>query len=286
MSGVDLRPLSLGEILDRAFSLYRKNFVLFIGISAIPQLLSLAVNLVTLMFRTPVSISLTPSTPPDFSRLLPHGQDLVLGLLAGIVAVVTLQLSQGGTVLAVSDLYLGRSTTIEASLRHAWEAFGTLFGLLVLSGLAILGGTILCVIPGIYLTCRWWACVPVALIEKRGARESLRRSFELTRGSAGRAFLIILLYFVLSLGVGLVLGSPAGLLLILNAKDPGMLRLVNALTQITSSISTILISPILLIATSVYYYDLRVRKEAFDLQFMMDPNSRSIPGTGDVSSIS
>ena len=32
MADLDLRPLSLGEILDRTFSIYRKNFLLFAGI--------------------------------------------------------------------------------------------------------------------------------------------------------------------------------------------------------------------------------------------------------------
>src|SRR5260370_38442849 len=45
MSALDLRPLSIGELLDRTFSLYRRNFLLFIGISAIPQLLVLAMRL-------------------------------------------------------------------------------------------------------------------------------------------------------------------------------------------------------------------------------------------------
>lgn len=36
MPELDLRPLSLGEILDRTFTLYRRNFLLFAGIIAIP----------------------------------------------------------------------------------------------------------------------------------------------------------------------------------------------------------------------------------------------------------
>ncbi len=31
MTGLDLRPLTLGEILDRTFSLYRRHIVLFLG---------------------------------------------------------------------------------------------------------------------------------------------------------------------------------------------------------------------------------------------------------------
>jgi hypothetical protein len=45
MPELDLRPLSLGEILDRTFTLYRRNFLLFTGIIAIPQLMVLAFNL-------------------------------------------------------------------------------------------------------------------------------------------------------------------------------------------------------------------------------------------------
>jgi len=45
MAELDLRPLSIGEILDRTFTLYRRYFLLFVGISAIPQILVLAFRL-------------------------------------------------------------------------------------------------------------------------------------------------------------------------------------------------------------------------------------------------
>jgi hypothetical protein len=44
-SGFDLRPLSIGDILDRTFLLYRRYFPLFLGITAIPQVFVLAWNL-------------------------------------------------------------------------------------------------------------------------------------------------------------------------------------------------------------------------------------------------
>ena len=58
MADLDLRPLSLGEVLDRTFSLYRGHFSLFVGITAIPQLLILAYNLIVGTFpgvRTPTT---------------------------------------------------------------------------------------------------------------------------------------------------------------------------------------------------------------------------------------
>ena len=45
MDAMELRPLSTGEILDRTFTLYRQNFLLFLGISAIPHVLVLVLNL-------------------------------------------------------------------------------------------------------------------------------------------------------------------------------------------------------------------------------------------------
>jgi hypothetical protein len=38
------------------------------------------------------------------------------------------------------------------------------------------------------------------------------------------------------------------------------------------------VGPFLTIATAVYYYDLRVRKEAFDLQLMMNPGGAVASG--------
>ncbi len=47
MPALDLRPLSLGELLDRTFFLYRRNFFLFIGIAAIPYSIFFVLNLAT-----------------------------------------------------------------------------------------------------------------------------------------------------------------------------------------------------------------------------------------------
>src|SRR6266851_6073031 len=45
MAALDLRPLSLGELLDRTFFLYRRHFLLFVGIAAIPYSFFFVLNL-------------------------------------------------------------------------------------------------------------------------------------------------------------------------------------------------------------------------------------------------
>jgi len=286
MAEWDLRPLSLGEILDRTFTLYRRHFLLFVGIAIIPQLLTLALGLAQiLLLRTP-----TPLVPgaSELQRL-PSSGFMAFGvggvLIAAIVRLVAYLFAQGGTIFAVSDFYLGRPTTIGASLGRMWGQLLNLFGVIILSFLAIAGGFILLVIPGIYIACRLITCVPAALLEDLGARESLSRSFALTKDNAGRAFIIYLLYIVMLYAAMFLFAIPFGVMVAAFAKDPSMMRTSMALLQVGSFIAQVLVSPFLLIATSVFYYDLRVRKEAFDLQLMMNPAGAVRAGGPSVPSV-
>jgi membrane-anchored glycerophosphoryl diester phosphodiesterase (GDPDase) len=288
MAQWELRPLSLGEILDRTFSLYRQNFLLFVGIMAIPHLLTLGVNLAqVLMTKTPLAIGQAPIH--QLQAGTPDGGILALGifgmLIAAIVFLAAFLFSHGGTIYAVSDLYLGRTTTISSSLRRMWGQLLNLFGVSVLNGLAVLAATIFLIIPGIYVACRLITCVPAALLEDLGARESLERSFALTKGNAGRAFGIYVIYLVMLYAVMLVFSLPSIYLLATAAKDPGVLRISMLLGQIGSFIAGTVVGPFFLIATSVFYYDLRVRKEAFDLQTMMNPLGVVPTGNSSVPSL-
>ncbi len=278
MTGLDLRPLSLGEILDRTFFLYRRHFVLFVGISAVPQILVLAYSL-TRIFLMPIGL------PSESGILSGMAQSLFFTLILLIVAFIAYLFSQGATVLAVSEVYLGRTTTIGGSLSRVMEDLGPLFGVVFLSGLVVGIGTMFFIIPGIYLACRLLVSVPAAMIEKRGATESMRRSFDLTRDFVIRAFVMIVLYVILVWAIQALLSWPFAFALVLARNDPVMVRFWSVLTQLGSSVGSVLVSPILLISTALYYYDLRVRKEAFDLQIMMDPNSQWRGGPGPTPSI-
>jgi len=277
MADLDLRPLSLGEILDRTFSLYRRNFLLFVGITAIPQLLVLAFNVSQPLWRT-------TSTPKAVSAGL--GVFLIVGAIVGFIVYIGAYLfAHGATVFAVSDLYLGRSTSIGASLRRMKGQAGLLFGVLLLNGLATLAGFILLIIPGFYVACRLITSVPAALLEQLGPSESLSRSFALTKDNAGRAFVIYFLYLALFYGFFLLLVGPFLFAMALSVKNPGMLRTWQALSQFGSFFATTLVTPFFTIATAVFYYDLRVRKEAFDLQMMMNPNESVAPAAAGLPSM-
>jgi hypothetical protein len=278
MADLDLRPLSLGEILDRTFSLYRRNFLLFVGITALPQFLVLGFKLAQI-FMTGGTKGPRPGQP-DFTALG------LIGILIGVMMYLVAYLyTHGGTVYAVSDLYLGRPTSIGAALRRMHGEALSLFGVLLLNGLAMLGGLVLLIVPGVYIACRLATCVPAALLESLGPRDSLSRSFNLTKDFAGRSFVIFLLYVAILYGAMLLLVAPFGFAIVFSGKDPALVMIWAALSQVGSSIAAILVTPIFTIATTVFYYDLRVRKEAFDLQMMMNPGGSVAPGGAAVPSV-
>ena len=289
MANLDLRPLSLGEILDRSFALYRQHFTLFIGIAAIPQLFVLLLSLAMILLGVSApgiaragSASGIAQSPAIIGTAI--GVGVLLGLALIIVMTVAYLWMQGATVSAVSDLYLGRPTTIGGALRKTRSELGNLFGVGLLSGLVTGLAFILLISPGIYVTCRLLVAVPVAVIEDLGARDTLERSFALTKENAGRAFLIILLYFALAVGVTALFTFPGQFALIAVKNNPGLVLAIMAVNQILSSIGTVLITPVLLISSSVFYFDLRVRKEAFDLQMLMNPQGSLGPAASGIPS--
>ncbi|HZV59651.1 MAG TPA: hypothetical protein VFF42_04870 [Candidatus Eremiobacteraceae bacterium] len=278
MPELDLRPLSLGEILDRTFTLYRRNFLLFFGITALPQLLVLGFNLCQVLFTG------RPGTPKVMS-----GTVIALGIIGALVGFIVYFVAylfvHGGTVFAVSDLYLGRSTSIGASLRRMRGQAGSLLGVLILNGLAVMAASILLIIPGVYVACRLITCIPSALLENLGPRASLERSFALTKDNAGRSFVIYLLYFAIFYAMFFLFAFPFMLALAVSAKNPALVTLWTMLMQVGGTLATILVTPIFTIASTVFYYDLRVRKEAFDLQIMMNPNEGVLPASTGLPSI-
>ncbi|HXW16775.1 MAG TPA: glycerophosphoryl diester phosphodiesterase membrane domain-containing protein [Candidatus Acidoferrales bacterium] len=282
MNNLDLRPLSVGEVLDRTFTLYRNYFVLFLGISAIPHILVLLVNLSQLAFLIPSGMPMPGTRRPPIPASIgsPGALGAYFGLmfLAVIVAFVALLLSQGATVIAVSELYLGRTITIQESFKTVLGELGTLVGVLILNGLAIIAGFILFIFPGFYVMCRLLVSVPAALLERLNARVAMERSWELTRDNAGRAFLIILLYFALSFAAAGLLTFPFQILIVLQKNSPEMVLVYLGLTQVGAFIGNVLVTPVMTIASSILYYDLRVRKEAFDLQLMLAPLAGPVTG--------
>ena len=263
-----LRPLSLGEVLDRTFQFYRKEFLLFVGIAAIPQIIVLAFQILNLAMRGSSSAAAVAVA--------------AIGILVVlIVNIVATAVSQAATSAALSDIYLGRPTSIGAAFDKIRGSIGRMTGIVFGLGLLIGIGFICLIIPGIYLALIWSLAIPAAVIEDLDFAECRDRSKTLTEGALGRIFVIYLLVMAVTYGVVLGVGAVVGGLglAILGKAAIGSLAF-NALTQITNFIAATLVGPLGMIAFTIAYYDQRVRKEGFDIQFMMQGNQQAAAAAG------
>ncbi len=284
MAALDLRPLSLGELLDRTFFLYRRNFLLFIGIAAIPYLFVLAIVFFPGLFFYGLPGRAAVSSSAQIAGMIVGG---ILLFASAIAVFVAFLYSAGASVMAVSEIYAGRITTIRGAFRMVRGKAGAIFGVMVLSGLILMGGLLALVIPGLYLLCRIPVATAATLVEDVGPAEAIRRSFDLTRGFAGRASLIYLLAAALTYGVGLLFQIPWFILMAMSGGQSHLTILWTILGQVGNVLGGVLIAPVNAIAFTLFYYDLRVRKEAFDLQMMMQaigPDPMPPPITGGVPS--
>ena len=271
-----LRPLSLGELLDQTFQFYRRHFLLFIGIAAVPQLF-------ILLFQVAFQ-SIVRSMRGGGSIALSGIAIFVTAIVGLIVLMIASAVSQAATATAVSELYLGRETTIGATYGRIRGSLGRMTGIVFGLGLLI-GIAFLClIIPGIYVALIWSLAIPAAVIEDLGFAECRDRSKFLTEGARGRMFMIWVLVLFVTYIVILAIQVPVGAIgaLVLGA-HPGRSLTFAILSQITGSIASTLVGPLGMIAFTIAYFDQRVRKEAFDIQVMMQASQAAAAGSGSAS---
>ena len=126
---------------------------------------------------------------------------------------------------------------------------------------------------------RYALWLPAALLEDMKAGTSIRRSVLLTEGHRGQIFLAFLLGVLVIYALAALFQGPFYAAVAI-AKMKGQLPIWIALTMaVSGAVGATVAGPLLMIILVLYYYDLRIRKEAFDLQQMMaslpEPNSAS-----------
>ena len=258
-----LAPLTVGDLIDETFRLYRRNFALFAGIVAVIAVPQTLLNMViTAAIPNPVV-----TTGPSGGATVDAGylvQALTLVGIRVIIALVVSQLIIAALSRAISERYLGRTLTVgEAYAQVGWRTFVTLVLALLLQGLIVLTGLVLLVIPGIFLAIRLAFISQVIVLERTGVFVALSRSWQLVRGSWWRVLGILLL-------VGILVGVLSGLVSALVGAALGLAlgsgTVLNVASQAVGGIIGIFIQPVQLGASVLLYYDLRVRKEGFDLE--------------------
>jgi hypothetical protein len=302
---IELRPLSLGELLDRTFTLYRSHFWLFVGIMAIPSCFSIPLN----AFVLTVQGNLVPGTAPS--------PRFIAGLFVAyfaffIVFIVVYGIATGAATYAVSDAYLGRETTVRGSFGkvrgYKWRIVGLILNIwLRMVGLMLLfimvaaafsvgiafgargfapglqNSPVLMIILGIgvlllYIAAlafffifmlRYAVAIPALLLEQLKITAAIHRSTQLTKGRRGQIFVACLLAAMIAYIGVLVFQGPFLVATLISASRGHTAPWLSFLMSVCGAIGGALTGPLLMIVLVLCYYDSRIRKEAFDLQYMM-----------------
>ena len=278
------QPMGLGGILDATLSLYRENLRLFLGIATIYFLL-IALQEGVIVFL------LERSGTPRLDNFI-SDVDSVSDTFIGILII-------GVSVVACSDLYLGKRVTIQVALRRFISLFVEYLGaswiyliLCVVWTLDSFGESAMvsllrvALLPFLcFYLVSWVLYGPAALNEEFMGQEALERSQLLVRGTWGRVFGIVLALILFCLAIDYILGGTLGVVLALFgiARDGSLMETVVSLLGMkyivvrpTSMFLLIMYLiylgaetftlPIYAIGVTLLYFDLRIRKEGFDIE--------------------
>lgn len=320
-----LRPLTLSDILDGVFKLYRSNFLTLLGIAAVLQIPLILLQLLlttALGQRFTTNLIQLMQELPTFNPTQDSFTDLHLGgialfitislVLALVQGLVVQQLIQGALTSAVAGRYLGRPVSIGEAYRSVFRHLGALLGaacLLSLVGLVavsvavgvmvgviflvastfsgassssslvaaitaffvIVGAFIMLMLGLAAVLVRFVFFTQAAVVENHGPVSALRRSWDLVRGSYWRVLGIVVLIWILCYILAGLPATFASVFIQLIFSDPLKdFAVRQGLTSVVTYGAQILVLPIQLIAYTLLYYDLRVRKEGYDLQLMAE----------------
>lgn len=243
MATYPLRPFSVGEILDNAVGVYRR------------------------IFGTLLAIAITCQGAPSIIQIylqLSGGAITApwLWLFSVLLTAIGGLIAAGATLWAISETYLGSEASLGGALNFAigkaWRLFVAGLAKYLVGFLAAL----LFLIPGIIVACGYSVVAQAVVLEDdlRAPTDALGRSWFLTKGFKWRAFGLYVIVYVI-LYVPFVAGG------VLAAVMPGVFE--NEAATLTLAIAAqvlwLALYPIFSCVFTLFYYDLRVRKEGFDL---------------------
>jgi hypothetical protein len=300
-----LRPMNLGEILDRTFQIYRSRFFAFVGLALI---VIFATELIQIADTNWLHVRSLVHPAGRFELFL-WNTVVSLGFY-NVFCVIAITIGSGIVKLASSSM-LGEDCSMISSLRfialrwrgYLWTAVLKVCVVLVLPELvyvALLIGAVLLgetvhsssqqpqlvtpllslVADGVGVGLFFWlgTCqsltIPAAVLENIAGFRSLRRGWALSKGTRLRIWFLWIVLFAATWVSAWVLEYLLGQLMLLAGNLLHLARLMRSLYGpavfvLVTAIYGIL-GPILPIALTLFYYDQRIRKEGFDIERMME----------------
>ena len=272
MSATGLRELSIGEVLDIAIKIYWRNASTLLRL--VVFVVAPAQFLVSLLFVSALpdydeSVFTEPSPSPTTEYT---AEDFWIAgtatLLGVVITFLATTLATAACFKAVADAYLGEPSHWRSSVQFALRRVHSVIWVTFLGAFLAVLGLLFLIVPGVWLWVSFAVAVPVLLTEGIKGRRALGRSRRLVKGRWWPTFGIMLLGTVLA-GIATVIVSALLEAVRLTDISESSLAVI-ILDAIGATVATTITTPFTAAFVTVLYFDLRVRKEAFDLQLLAE----------------
>jgi hypothetical protein len=242
------RPMGIGEILRTALQLYRRHWRTLLTIAAV-----VVVPLTLLQYLLGDMIHAQGETIRNGVVETASWSVGIAGLLAALVGILMYLVLTGAITRAVAAEVAGEDPGVEQSYRFGFHRLGPVLLVSVLVGLAIVGGLILFIIPGIYIGIRLCVSIEALVIEGRRGTEAMGRSWGLVGGHWWHAFGTVVVGGLLTGIVNAVITAPFG--------STGWF-----VQGVAAAVATVVTLPYSALVGVLLYLDLRARKERLTLE--------------------
>jgi Membrane domain of glycerophosphoryl diester phosphodiesterase len=131
---------------------------------------------------------------------------LTIGNLALDQASKSGSFAAAGIMSLVGQYYVTRSALNRSGLLPDGfrGKFGSFWGMNIITGVLILLGCVLLIVPGLFLAARWFVAGPTILAEEKSAGEGMSESWELMKDSTWHVVGALLVLYAVGIGLGVV----------------------------------------------------------------------------------
>ena len=296
---VPLRPLTLGEVYDGAFSAIRHNPGVMLGAATLVLLLATVIGVLFGQLFAPLlagAFDQVTADAPELSGLSStYAQLTAASAGSGITSLLVTPVVEGVLTVSVSQSVVGRKLSVKEVWTRLRGRVWRLIGWSLLRGLAVTVGvfayTLLAVLVVaavseastwaavllgilfffgalallVWLGVRLGLVAPALALEGQRLWSTIPRAWRLTRGSFWRLFGIYLLAVVIVFAASAILSYPfgviAGMVAGTGASEVGAI----AVTTLGSVVSSALVTIFLSAVVALLYVDMRMRREGLDV---------------------
>ncbi len=310
-----LRPMSLGEICDRTFQIYRSRFFTFVALSTLPALAMMALNITNQFW-----LRLLPNSYGPHLFLWFTPQILLYQVALAHAEILFNLFMYPAFSLVVSSCVFGEITSSTTALASGFARWRSWIGLtlsnwciplivpeLLITSLVAVTGYLLFEVFKLdpsdpmrlgpkmllaslaigWLVFQWLSAatsfsLPIWMLERLKIGSALRRGWRVSKNSRMRVVLVRFVPIVIGWIMTLAIGSFASLFfsIFFGNEMHWWLRqhhVYIGILILTNCAVAAVVGPLFPIALTLIYYDQRIRLEGYDIEWMMNAVGMNAP---------